>query len=146
MDYRYHLYFDGSCDPNPGGRIGCGVYILRDGKYHHSISRLYSPEKFGGSTSNNLSEYTALYLGLRYCIENSIKDVLVYGDSNMVIRQMSGEWKIKGKKKIYYNASIETQKLLEKFNSIDFVWIPRESNSIADALSNGEQIHIAGED
>ncbi len=131
----YTLYFDGACGPiNPGGHMGCGVVIKdKDKKTIYTISKQFPPEKFSGETSNNLAEYTALYLGLTWCINHKITELHVIGDSQLVILQMKGVFKIK--KGTYVNTANETIKLLGEFKKITFEHVKREFNTEADELS-----------
>jgi ribonuclease HI len=129
------LYFDGACGPyNPGGHIGCGV-VIKDvnGKTIHTISKQFPPERFSGETSNNLAEYTALFMGLQWCLNNNITELHVIGDSKLVIFQMNGIFKIK--KGVYVTAANETIKLKEQFKKITFEHVKREFNTEADELS-----------
>jgi ribonuclease HI len=131
----YTLYFDGACGPiNPGGHMGCGVVIKdKDKKTIYTISKQFPPERFSGETSNNLAEYTALYLGLQWCIKHKITELHVIGDSQLVILQMKGIFKIK--KGAYVNAAYETIKLMGEFKKITFEHVKREFNTEADELS-----------
>jgi ribonuclease HI len=131
----YTLYFDGACGPiNPGGHMGCGVVIKnKDKKTIYTISKQFPPERFSGETSNNLAEYTALYLGLQWCIKHKITELHVIGDSQLVILQMKGIFKIK--KGTYVNAAHETIKLMGEFKKITFEHVKREFNTEADELS-----------
>lgn len=131
------IFFDGSCEPfNPGGRCGIGAIIFRDGKKIHSISEYIGS---GSGMSNNVAEYAALNASLKYLIDYNMttEDVHAFGDSQLVVRQMSGEWKIKGG--IYYKHAVQCCKLSESFQKIDFTWIPREENYEADKLSHPNQ-------
>jgi ribonuclease HI len=131
----YTLYFDGACGPiNPGGHMGCGVVIKdKDKKTIYTISKQFPPERFSGETSNNLAEYTALYLGLQWCIKHKITELHVIGDSQLVILQMKGIFKIK--KGAYVNAAYKTIKLMGEFKKITFEHVKREFNTEADELS-----------
>lgn len=129
------LYFDGACGPyNPGGHIGCGVLIKdKNGDVIHTISRQYSPDEFGGNTSNNVAEYQAFILGMQWCIDNGISDVDVFGDSQLVINQMLGKYKIKNG--LYAEKAREAISMIKNFNKITFTHILRNFNSQADELS-----------
>jgi len=132
------MYFDGACGPfNPGGHVGCGVVIIdKNGETIHTISRQYSPDEFGGNTSNNVAEYQAFILGAQWCIDNNILEVDVYGDSQLVINQMLGNFKIKNG--LYAEKAREALSLLKYFNRIRFLHVLRDFNSKADELSKIE--------
>jgi len=131
----YTMYFDGACGPtNPGGYIGCGVAIKdKDNNTIYTISKQFPPQRFSGQTSNNLAEYTALFLGLQWCLNHKITELHVIGDSKLVIMQMKGCFKIK--KGTYVKAALETIKLRDNFKKITFEHVKRELNTEADELS-----------
>lgn len=129
------IYFDGACGPNNlGGKCGGGAVIKNGNELIKEIVYRYKPKR-DGETSNNVGEYIGLIKALEYLIKEKLNDeiILVYGDSNMVINQMEGGWKIK--KGIYKEQALEAKKLKEFFKTIKFQWIPREENEWADALS-----------
>lgn len=85
--------------------------------------------------SSNASEYFALLDALdaleRHHLTN--KDIIIYTDSQVLARQMSGEWKaVKG---FYLEYYLKAKSVKEKFPNIKFQWIPREENEEADALT-----------
>jgi len=129
------LYFDGACGPNnPGGKCGGGAVVHEDGKMIAEIAKNYIPIK-KGETSNNLGEYIGLICGLEYLIANgrALEEIKVYGDSNMVISQMTKKWRIK--KGIYEKQAKVAENLIKNFPNIKFSWIPREQNDRADGMS-----------
>lgn len=125
-------YFDGSCNPNPGGVIGLGCVIYSE---LHSVKQSKKILRDPYNT-NNIAEYEALYflltLLLKYKLET--KSIIVYGDSNMIINQINGEWKVNKPHLQVLNKKCKD--LLPLFHHIEFEWIPRELNKVADALSN----------
>lgn len=130
---KIELYFDGSCEPmNPGGTMGFGTLIKRDGVriFENSEAVAAAP----GNT-NNIAEYQAMIIGLKWLIENGFSGatVEVFGDSNLAIQQMSGNWGAKGGK--YYPYYLKAKELREHFSDISFTWIPRDSNAECDELS-----------
>lgn len=133
------FYFDGACGPkNPGGRCGGGAIIYQDGEPLTTVVSEYIPKE-EGKTSNNLGEFWGLYKALEWLKENNLNEeqIFVKGDSNMVINQASGNWKIKTKKPmIYTEVGLEVVEFINNnFPFIEFEWIPREQNEIADGLS-----------
>ena len=125
--------FDGACIPyNPGGIASYGIIIKKGKEY------LFTGYGIIGSppdTSCNLAEYAGFKAALIWLLTNELETekIYIYGDSNLVINQMFGTWKIK--KGIYKNLAIETKSLLKCFTDINGSWIPREQNSEADELS-----------
>ena len=122
------MYFDGACRGNPGiSGIGVVIYNLKKEVYNLS-------KYIGNNYTNNESEYISLYLGLIFLINNNIKEVTVYGDSLLVISQMTGKYKVKAENlKYYYD---KCKELIINFNCINFVHILRKYNTIADKLAN----------
>lgn len=126
------VWFDGACWPNPGGTASYGWAVSKEGYFHEEGSGIIGKGRF---MSNNVAEYTALYEALRWLKENDhTKDkVQCYGDSKLVIEQMSQRWRVKGG--LYVEAFKKTFCMAEEFQSIRFIWIPREKNGLADYLS-----------
>jgi len=129
----YVCYFDGACEPkNPGGNMGVGAVIFKDGIaiYEESV---YYPAK--NENSNNVAEYLAFIYLLEYLIFNYLTDkkIVIYGDSNLVVRQMTGDWRIH--EGWYVEYANEAKQLLANFSNISLYWIPREENEFADKLS-----------
>lgn len=127
MKNKYKLFFDGASRGNPG-LGGCGISIEFENK---QISIDY---KYLGTCTNNFAEYSALELGLKKAIDLNIKNLLVFGDSLLVINQVNKLWKCNNihLKKILNN--IDHLKL--NFTDIKFVHIKREKNLRADNLAN----------
>lgn len=133
----YTLYFDGSCTKNPGGTVGIG-FVVKDaqGVVLRRHSQSFKPRQLEGhQTTSNVAEYLALARGLEYMLgKGYTKDVLVLGDSRLVINQMFGTWKL-GKSAPYVPFARDARRLLAWFDDITGRWIPREQNAIADSLS-----------
>lgn len=143
-------YFDGACGPkNPNGNLGIGALVIETdrmpyGNWNNVVSgkilfEHYSGHMLGSSgfevTSNNMAEYIALIAVLEF-IDNSnfgSQEIIIRGDSMLVIRQMRDEWKIKSG--IYCEYAKRSKEYLKRINA-EFEWIPREYNQLADDLSN----------
>ena len=131
----YYLYFDGLCEPkNPGGVATYG-FVIKDeeGNVVCKGKGLVGAGMFGDDVTNNVAEYTALIKGLECFLEKGLKGPLVVrGDSQLVIRQLKGEYKVKSPrmKPLY-----EKVKELIKGLDVTFEWVPREKNEEADSLS-----------
>jgi broad specificity phosphatase PhoE/ribonuclease HI len=120
---------DGGSRGNPG-IAGAGAVIIDSstGKVLKEIS-----ESVGVAT-NNVAEYTAVVLALEAAFEiDQTASVIVRMDSKLVVEQMSGRWKIKHPDMMALGARV--QKLVAS-KHVEFVWIPREQNGLADALAN----------
>lgn len=142
--FKYLICFDGACEPkNPNGNMGmgCVIFDITTGEEVFSHSSCIFLGEYGHSqTSNNLAEYLALIEGLTYLYDNNLtsESIRCYGDSKLVVNQMSGYWKIK--EGIYVKAALEAKEMLSEFSNINFQWIPREENNLADDLSKKSMI------
>ena len=124
---RYQLFCDGASRSNPGD-ASIGISILLDGKEVHTISK-----KIGIAT-NNEAEYQALIDGLNYCVDNSIKEIQVFLDSNLVVEQVNKNFKVKAGNLKVLNSKVDD--LIQEFNFIEINHIYREENKRADQLAN----------
>ncbi|NWJ45300.1 MAG: ribonuclease HI family protein [Chloroflexi bacterium] len=129
-EYDYILTFDGGADPNPGRGYGSYHLKTRKGK-----ERLESRIQFGDNMTNNQAEYTALISGLADLVETieragkqpSTYSVRVWGDSNLVIQQLKGAWKVKDPKlEPLHRRALELSK---RFKATSLNWHDR-SNSV----------------
>ena len=126
-DDQLVIYCDGGARGNPG-LAAIGVVVERERKVVHTIKQRI------GETTNNQAEYRAVYTGLDYCLSAGAKQVEVYGDSELIINQLRGEYKIKNKELAPW--FIKIQSLANQIGRVSFNYIPREKNSRADALVN----------
>ena len=125
----YRLYFDGASRNNPGPAGYGGVILDKD----DNECFIYF-DKFEKPKTNNYAEYYALYAGLSVAVSNNIRELEVYGDSNLVIQQMNKKWRIKSENlKDLFN---KCTKLLDNFDNISFNHILRKYNKRADELAN----------
>ncbi len=127
-------YFDGLCEPNPGGVATSGVVIKRDGKKVHEGHGLAGTPKTPQAT-NNVAEYTGLIKALEWLSSQKAKEpVVVRGDSDLIIKQVKGQYKVKSGLLAPLHA--RAKELLEKLPDASIEWIQRERNSEADRLTN----------
>lgn len=122
------VYTDGASRGNPGP-AALGIAILdTSGNVLHEIR-----QKLGDQT-NNYAEYMALKEGLAFCEAAGVSKVTVKADSQLMVRQMLGEYKVKaeGIIPIY----LECKKLSQSFSEIRFEHVRREDNKHADRLAN----------
>lgn len=124
---EYTMNFDGASRGNPGP-AGIGAVIFHNGQ------EIWASCQYIGTKTNNQSEYSALILGLQEALTRDIKQLHVYGDSQLVINQINGIYKVKnvGLQELYQ----EVQRLKAEFETIVFTHIYREFNKRADHLSN----------
>lgn len=128
------IYCDGSSRGNPGPAAIGVSFQNRDGEEEFFLS-----EKIGTAT-NNVAEWSALKRGMEEAIEKGLVNVKFRLDSELVVKQMKGEYKVKNSDLLTYK--IECEKLKTKFISFEIQYIPREQNSRADALANLAQDKI----
>ncbi|RVW96481.1 Retrovirus-related Pol polyprotein from transposon 17.6 [Vitis vinifera] len=83
--------------------------------------------------TNNIVEYEACILGLETALELGIRQMEVFGDSNLVLRQIQGEWKTRDAKLRPYHAYLEL--LVTRFEDLRYTHLPRAQNQFADALA-----------
>lgn len=129
-----HAYIDGASKGNPG-KAGAGAMIK------NPVLNFQIPlAKFLGIATNNQAEYSALILLLQFLIEHKSEfadctNLMVFSDSELLVRQMNGKYKIKSPNIIKYH--IQVRKLIEHCGmKVSFQHIPREDNREADQLAN----------
>jgi len=131
--YEATLWFDGSASPNPGA--GGGGIILVDFRGKEVLRQSFSVANIRefGDVSSNQAEYSALVHGMKMALSNKILKLLVKGDSELVIKQMNGYYRVDSERIIpYYKAAVHLRK---QFLELKFEHISREDNQIADKLS-----------
>lgn len=130
------IHFDGLCLPkNPGGVATYGFVAKRGAKVVHEEGGL-AAAPFTPQATNNVAEYTGVLKALEWALAQGLEKekVLVRGDSELVIRQLKGEYKVKSPSIV--DLFTRVRDLSRKFSSITFEWVPREENSEADAMTN----------
>ena len=125
---RYSMYFDGCSKGNPG-KGGAGA-VIYDGATELTAICNYA----GEHVTNNFTEYVGLKIGLEKARELEITKLTVYGDSLLVIKQMTGIYKVKSDNltQVYERC----KELASMFESIKFIHVYRNENKRADTLSN----------
>jgi ribonuclease HI len=119
---------DGASRGNPGPASYAVIIHRPDG------SVVYQLGKYLGRATNNVAEYFALITALDYCATSNISRLRVRSDSELLVRQMQGRYKVKSESlKPLHERAIRQSKGLAYF-AIEH--IPRELNSEADALAN----------
>jgi hypothetical protein len=87
--------------------------------------------------SNNVAEYAGVLHVLKYLSSRPPGRITIHGDSNLVIKQLSGKWRIK--KGLYRSIAVEAKELLARLKGLGWqitcCWIPRAQNEECDALS-----------
>ena len=124
----YHANIDGGSRGNPGP-AAYGV-VMRDGR-GEVVARL---KKYIGQNTNNVAEYFALIAALDYAQTHGIRALRVESDSELLVKQMRGQYKVKSEElKPLFERAKKMSQTLEMFR-IEHVY--REQNREADALVN----------
>ena len=123
------LYTDGASRGNPGAS-GWGAALLA--AHDHAVIA----QACGAlpDTTNNVAEYTGALEGVRLALQHGVTDLEIRADSQLLIRQITGEYRIKAPHLV--PLALEIRKMLAQFDSWKAVHIPREQNKLADRLSN----------
>jgi ribonuclease HI len=127
-------YFDGLCEPNPGGVATYGFVVTRNGKKIHDGHGLACPPRTPQAT-NNVAEYTGLIKALEWLADQKVREpVVVRGDSDLVIKQLNGEYKVKSAN--LASLHVRAKELLARLPSATVEWVRRDENAEADRLTN----------
>jgi ribonuclease HI len=125
---RLMIYADGAARGNPGP-AGIGVVIEDErGRVLKELSQ------FVGQKTNNQAEYIALIQGLEAAAEYQANAVQVRLDSELLVRQLRGEYKVKSP--LLKPLRNKVQKLLAKYKVVGIEHIERQYNRAADRLAN----------
>ena len=132
----YLLQFDGAAEPNPGPAGGAYVIftpIQTDPFGEEFRGVVYEGYRYMKHATNNEAEYTGLILGLTKALELGITNLDIEGDSNLIIQQSKGNWKVKATNL----APLQKQanKLLWMFDKWTINHVYRDQNVDADRLS-----------
>ena len=132
---KLYIYTDGGSRGNPGPS-GIGV-IIQDSKR----KKIKEISKYIGEATNNIAEYNALLHGLEEADALKASDIVVYMDSELLVRQLSGEYRVKDEamRPLFEKALA----ILKRFDSFEIKHVAREKNREADKLVN-KAINLAG--
>jgi len=130
-------YIDGACRGNPG-ESGVGVFF-QDKKGNP----LFKAYRYIGPATNNIAEYRALILALEQAQKLKAKYLTLYSDSQLIVNQIRGEYKVKDAKlKPLLRKALS---LINGFQKMEIERIERKENQLADSLAN-RAIDTKGED
>ena len=125
-DPLWSMYFDGSCTKT---NAGAGVWITNTESQHTECISC----KLKFQCSNNIAEYESLLLGLHLLKRLGAKKINVYGDSELIIRQVNGEYNANHPRlRVYRN---DVMDLLKTFEDSKLIFVPRKRNLIAHNLA-----------
>ena len=129
-DSDFNLFIDGAAEfdedlkPNNAGIGG----LIKKGD-----ELIYSFSENIGIRTNNEAEYSALIKGIKACLDYKIYHINIFSDSELVVNQVNGKYKLKDPKMIKLHA--EVAKLCSELESWTISHVPREQNEEADHLS-----------
>lgn len=133
MIKRVRMYADGGARGNPGPAAGAAVLfaINDDGS---TGERVGEAARYFVHATNNQAEYTGIIEGLRKAHELGYNEVEARLDSELAVKQLNGQYKVKNPElaKLF----LEIHNLKQHFRNITFTHVRREYNKDADALVN----------
>ena len=127
------VHFDGACQPPAGPGIATYGFTV-EGAGLTSEGKGLAVAPWSPRATNNVAEYVAAIRALEWLrAQHYDGPVLMLGDSQLVIRQMQGEYAVRAEHLRPYHERLSS--LTGAFSEVRFVWVAREENSRADALS-----------
>ena len=130
------LSTDGGARGNPGPAAYGYVLEAEDGTVLDARGEAI------GIATNNVAEYRALLAGLAKAVELGLRDVEVVSDSELLVKQMRGEYKIKNE--ALRDLADEAERLEDRLGRVTYVAVRREHNELADRLVNEALDAISG--
>lgn len=125
---KARLYTDGGARGNPGPAAYAYVLEAEDG------TMLASHGETIGIASNNVAEYSGLIEGLRKALELHVPEVEVVSDSELMVKQMRGEYRVKNE--ALRGLSLEAAALARRVGRVEYTHVRRAHNELADRLVN----------
>jgi ribonuclease HI len=122
------LYTDGGARGNPGPAAAAYVLETDDGTVLEARGEAI------GVATNNVAEYRALVDGLSKALERGVTEVEVVSDSELLVKQMNGEYRVKNAALI--DLSLEAARLAREIGTVRYTAVRRTENELADALVN----------
>jgi len=128
------IHFDGACQSIGGRRFAAYGYAVDgpEGLVHEECGLAVPPGH--PRATNNVAEYVAAIRPLEWLAGRGYRgEVILLGDSQLVVRQMRGDYRVRNDHLREYHARLS--QLARTFRSVDYLWVPREENRRADELS-----------
>ena len=125
---KARLSTDGGARGNPGPAAYGYVLETEDGTVLDARGEVI------GVATNNVAEYRGLVAGLAKAVELAVPDVEVVSDSELLVKQMLGEYKVKNE--ALRELSLEATRLARKLDNVDYRHVRRAHNELADRLVN----------
>jgi ribonuclease HI len=132
---KARLFTDGGARGNPGPAAFAYVLEAADGTVVDSRG-----EPIGVAT-NNVAEYRALVAGLERAVELGVEELDVFSDSELVVKQMRGEYRVKNE--TLRMLSMQAARLARQIRAVRYTAVRRDANELADRLVN-EALDAAG--
>jgi ribonuclease HI len=125
---RARLFTDGGARGNPGPAAAAYVLEAEDGTVLDARGEAI------GVATNNVAEYRALLAGLAKAVELGVNEVDVISDSELLVRQMRGDYRVKSGPLI--ELSLEAARLARQLRHVTYRAVRRTENELADQLVN----------
>jgi ribonuclease HI len=125
---KARLFTDGGARGNPGPAASAYVLEAEDGTILDARGETI------GVATNNVAEYRALVAGLEKALELGLDEVEVVSDSELLVKQMNGEYRIKNAALI--DLSVDAAGLARQIGRVSYSAVRRAENELADALVN----------
>jgi ribonuclease HI len=125
---KARLYTDGGARGNPGPAAAAFVLEAEDGTVLEARGAAI------GVATNNVAEYRALVDGLRRAVELGVGELEVVSDSELIVKQMRGEYRVKNEALRVLHR--EASALAGTLGRVTFTAVRREQNEVADRLVN----------
>ncbi len=123
------IHFDGGARPSNPGPAAIGYTIEAEDWSDEGSDHL-------GKATNNEAEYHALIQGLEVASKKGCTEVEARGDSQLIVRQVTGEWQTK--KPHLGKLRDRVREVAEEFETFEILWVNREENLRADELVDRE--------
>jgi len=127
------VHFDGACQPPKGPGVAAFGFTVEGGGFAFEDAGLAVPP-FSEHSTNNVAEYVGAIRALEWLRSQGYRgSVVVTGDSQLVIRQMLGEYRVLTEHLKAYHDWLA--RLAQEFATVEWRWVRREMNARADELS-----------
>src|SRR4051794_37930763 len=136
------LYSDGLCFPkNPGGWACYGWVAF--GADEERLAEGVGCVGQGEGMTNNVAEYHGAIEALRWAVEHGYGDILLCSDSELLVNQVTGKRAVNAPHLIKLRAEVVE---ISSGRNVEFRWVPREENEVADGLSRRAYFEATGKD
>lgn len=126
----YRLFIDGSSSPDAAS-IAWMLYDKKGKIIEEGGKKI-------GLATNNVAEYTAVIIGLLESLKLKVKNLQVYSDSQLLINQINGSYKVYSDNLIPFYIILKS--IIPFFKKVEFIWVPREENESADKLAQSTRL------